>query len=123
MTPKQWKRLFARTLLLSGLLVASVLLVLFAISTWKLHEKEGAASAEHKDQTQALQDLKDRKTELSQSLARLETDRGIEEEVRKRFPVARPGEEEILLVNPKDTAPTTTEKKGFWATITSWFSW
>ncbi|MES2014788.1 MAG: hypothetical protein V4437_03180 [Patescibacteria group bacterium] len=124
MTPKAWKRLFARIVLWAGLFFALLFVVLLSLATWRVFVKERAARQEHLDEAKTLTDLKERKTTLEGQLQRLNTERGIEEEVRKRFPVAKPGEEEIMLVASKPSlTSTSTAKAGFWNTIFGWFSW
>ncbi|MES2134973.1 MAG: hypothetical protein V4449_01875 [Patescibacteria group bacterium] len=124
MTPKQWKRLFARIILWAGLSIGVVLLVFLALATWRIYGKEREASFQHKDAVQALSELGERKVALTEDLKNLETSRGIEEEVRKRYPVAKPGEEEIRLISPK-SAPkaTSTPTEAFWKGFFGWFHW
>lgn len=124
MTPLQWKRLFARIVVWIVLLVAFSAIVLLGATTWRVYVREREASIEHHNEVQALAELKDRKVLLEEDLQQLGTERGIEEEVRKRFPVVRPGETEILLVVPKDSkSATSTEKQGFWSSFFSWWPW
>lgn len=124
MTPLQWKRLFARIIVWLVLLVAFSAILLLGATTWRVYVREREASDEHRNEVQALTELKDRKMLLEDDLEQLGTERGIEEEVRKRFPVVRPGETEILIVVPKDSKnPTSTEKQGFWDSFFSWWPW
>ncbi len=124
MTPNQWKRLFTRIVLWAGFALGSVLLVLLAFATWHIYVKEREASAEHMNEVRVLSDLSNRKTTLDEDLKKLDTSRGIEEEVRKRFPVAKPGEEEIMLVAATDPASaTSTRKNAFWNDLFDWWPW
>lgn len=50
-----------------------------------------------------LERLKERKTQLETRVEYLEGDRGIEEEIRKNFDVAKDGEQVIILVGEEDT--------------------
>lgn len=125
MTPLQWKRLLARAAMWIGIIVGSFILIGFASVTWRVYSKERIARQEHLDEVQTLADLSARKTTLEEELKRLDTERGIEEEVRKRYQLTKPGEREIVLVDDKslNASSTTGEKGGFWATMMSWFPW
>ncbi|TSD06210.1 MAG: hypothetical protein Greene07147_69 [Parcubacteria group bacterium Greene0714_7] len=124
MTPKQWKRLFARTLLWAGFLVGGAILIVFAFTTWNVYIKEREARIQHKNEVHALSELSNRKATLTENLQKFDTPRGIEEEVRKRFPVAKPGEEEIMLIAPKPTPKaTSTSSATFWKGLLGWWPW
>lgn len=74
------------------------------------HENMLAATAE-------LGRLKERQTMLNAEIARLSSDRGIEEELRDKYEVGKPGEHMILLVDPdkaqQDSMPPIKEKSFF----------
>lgn len=56
--------------------------------------------------------LEQKKVELSEKLTNLSTDRGLEEEVRNRYRVARPGEELVIVVDDaSQPGDGTTNKK------------
>lgn len=124
MTPKAWKRLFARTVLWTGLSLGALLLGFLALATWRISVKEREARTEHLNEVQALADLSARKEALSQDLKNLDSERGVEAEVRKRYPVAKPGEEEIMLINPKSNANATTSTSlHWWDKFFGWLPW
>ena len=123
MTPKQWKRLFARITLIVGILIALVLVVLLSIATWRLYKKEREARQGHMNEAQSLSELQNRKTTLQTELKQLDTERGIEEEIRTRYPLLKPGEKEIMLVAAKSSASSTESKKSFWVTLFGWLPW
>jgi len=124
MTPNQWKRLFFRLLIWAGLAVGSVLLLMLGFETWQIYVKERDARAAHMNEARALSELSDREAALTESLKRFDTPRGLEEEVRKRFPVARPGEEAILLVAPAEPDRAAEDTKGgFWERLFGWWPW
>lgn len=123
MTPLQWKRLFTRVVLWIGFFISFAALTLLATTTWRVYVREREASEEHKFEAQALSDLEQRKTTLDENIAKLETERGIEEEVRKRFPVVKPGESEILIVVSKEDPQKETPKTHWWETALSFIRW
>ncbi len=123
MTPQQWKRLFARTALWGGFLAGTALLVTLAFATWNLYGKEHDVRQAHLDEQGRVNELTDRQSALQTQIAALGTDRGIEAAVRDRYPVAKPGEEEILIVTPSGTNATSSPKKTLWDTIFGWLPW
>lgn len=124
MTPKTWKRLFARTVLWTGFLIGGAILIVLAFATWHVYVKEREARVQHMNEIHALSELSDRKVALTENLQKFDTSRGIEEEVRKRFPVAKPGEEEIMLIAPKPSPKaTTTSSTAFWKGLLGWWPW
>ncbi len=66
--------------------------------------------------------LKTRESMLNSEIERLKTDSGIEEEIRSRFSVSKPGEVVVTVV---DNNPTTTGKNdlntGLWARFMALF--
>jgi cell division protein FtsB len=97
-----------RKALYSWPMVVLLFLIVFALgrSTWRVYrvwgksrEAMAAASAKY------AADLK-RSKDLEDEVSRLETERGIEEELRRNFPVARPGEEAVVII--VDTKATTS---------------
>lgn len=67
--------------------------------------------------------LRARNTELSASVKDLATPRGVEAEIRSRYPLVKPGEVEFVLGNTEsstvDTSPEARDS--IWATLTGWF--
>jgi hypothetical protein len=61
---------------------------------------------------------KARENTLQQNITDLSTERGQEETVRETFGVAKPGENEIIVIPPN--IATTTPPKTFWQ---KWFGW
>lgn len=92
-------------------------------STWGVYQKEQAARIQKEAVSSENQDLLKRKQELEDNLASLESARGIEKEIRERFPVAKSGEEVIVLVDAKKPEVVEEEEKdgGIWGTVKSWF--
>jgi cell division protein FtsB len=123
MTPKQWKRLFARGTLWGGIIVAAVLVVLLAQTTWHVYGTEREARQAHMAEQEALDELTARQKALSEEIDSLGSPRGMEAEVRQRYPVAKSGEEVIILTDPQKTASTSVSatSTSWWNTFLSWF--
>jgi len=68
-------------------------------------EREMAARREAVEQERG--DLLERKEELEERVEYLSGDRGIEEEIRKHFDVAKEGEKVIIIVDKEENEPKT----------------
>jgi cell division protein FtsB len=88
-----------------------------------MYGKAEESRVAHADSATALQGLRDRKTAVEGSLAKLSTERGVEEEIRLRYQLAKPGEEQIVLVAREKEASSTnvSEDSSFWSWVTGWF--
>ena len=81
------------------LLVITVVLIKGA---WGVFFKQ-QESAQNLDKVRAeLAKAEQREAELETHVSYLKTEEGIEEEIRDKYSVARPGEELVLIVEPKD---------------------
>lgn len=111
------RRLGARRWLILG--GGLLLLVLLARGVWLIRAKAEFARAQYELSEANNQKLAVSAQALTKRLELLETERGREEEIRRRFNVALPGEAVIIL--PEQTAtPLNTfneEEKPSWLTI------
>jgi cell division protein FtsB len=88
-----------------------VLFVLFIIlaasleGLWNIYQKHSEALEKAQEAQADLQNLRGREAELEKKVAFLKTDRGKDEEIRKKFMVGKEGEGVILVVDP---TPSTT---------------
>lgn len=107
-------------------LIAAVALIAFfgSLAAWQVFQKERAVKSELDRVTENLADLTERKDALETTLHELEDERGIEEEVRKKFPLVKPGEEVIVLLDAKDPSvdKTAPSRKSIWQSFLDWFS-
>jgi cell division protein FtsB len=104
---------------------ALFMMFLAVLAAWHVFVKERDAKRGLDVANSNLAELEARKGDLETKLKALSTERGIEEVIRERFPVAKRGEEVITIVNPTGSGsqPTTTAPKGLWETVSSWFAW
>lgn len=67
--------------------------------------------------------LSARTKELSAALEALKTDRGVEEAIRERYPLVKPGEVEFVMVDgPVESAASTPKSTtGLWEKVSSFF--
>jgi cell division protein FtsB len=65
----------------------------------------------------------ERENELNSSIERLNTKDGIEEEIRSKFSVAKPGEEIVVIVDAPNSDDGADKKdSSLWGRIKGWFS-
>ena len=91
-----------------GLIVLTVLFAVFAKGTWSVYQKAQFAKENRRMAEQELNELRTREAALQKELDRLNTPRGLEEEIRQQFDVGRSGERLIVLVDapePEESAP------------------
>ena len=118
---------FERLALKGMLWVFIALLGAFAVflagSVWEIRNKERLAWQEQKNAEEQLADVSKRYVALSESVSHFDSERGMEEEFRKRFPVAREGEEVIVLVDAPSGADETAPKEPptIWERLRGWF--
>jgi cell division protein FtsB len=119
----QEKKRFRRILYSKGTLaVLFILILFFARASWQLYKKERESAANAVQSQNALNRLEDRQKVLNDEIARLQTDEGVEEEIRAKYGVSKPGEQVLIIVDDKKA--TTTEEKPketWWQKVKSWF--
>lgn len=89
-------------LIIAGLGLLIIWLIFLVISIAK---KERIARNTAYDTKGQLAVLEERKNTLSQNIDELNTDRGQEAALRQTYGVARPGEDVIIVVPPKELPP------------------
>ena len=114
-----------RNLLYSPLtLIILVILILFFIhATWNVYKKERDSAANALEAQQQLVRIQERNTVLTENIAKLSTDEGVEEEIRQQFGVAKPGEHMLIIVGPPGatTSAAATSTRSWWQKVVSWF--
>lgn len=82
-----------------------IVVVMLCISVFERYGVERDMSARRAASETELERLQARKLQLEDRVDYLEGERGIEEEIRKNFDVAREGEQVIIMVGDAPTAP------------------
>ncbi|MCF7815989.1 MAG: septum formation initiator family protein [Candidatus Pacebacteria bacterium] len=111
--------LYSKTFVLIIFLVS----ILLSISAYNRFSVAQEMKMKLETKRTELSELKQRANMLESKVNYLDNDRGVEEELRNRFDVAREGEQVIILLDPKDEkkkeativvppSTTTTDKKG-----------
>lgn len=109
------KRLFVFVFLFS-------LLIILGNSTRKVYNKNKDAEKALVRMEQEIQELNDRKQELKNAQERLKTQEGIEYEIRKKFSVARAGEQVAIIVDDTSTSTDSAQTPSSWQKIKDFFS-
>lgn len=105
-------------------LAAAVLLAILAIGirgVWGVYQKEQESRKLRAEAEAKLSDLQQREAELRSDISLLRTDRGVEEQLRERYDLAKDNEGVVVIVEPPapppEPRPTTFQK------FKGWFSW
>lgn len=110
--------------------ISSPLVLLFLVfvavflgrATYRILAKE-RESAKNLARAQAeLQELQDKKEGIEKDINRLSTPEGVEEELRSKYAIKKPGEELVVIVND-EPAPAKEEvkEKTWWEKIEEFF--
>jgi len=100
----KWRRaMYAKPTILLLLVIFSLLLG----STWRMFEKSALAGQKAATADAALSELKSRESALSEDIVGLSSERGVEEQIRERFMVAKDGEKVIVISDTESTKPHT----------------
>lgn len=104
-----------------------LLIILFFVlkGTWGIFKKSSFSEKQRIAVEAELIALQERKNSIEKKIQRLNTETGIEEEIRSKFDVAKEGERLIVIVDEEEKV-LTDEKEGgaidkFFTTIGSWF--
>lgn len=105
-----------------GIIVLLIFVGVLARGTWGVYQKAQFAK-ESRDQARLqLAELTQREASLQEEIDRMNSPRGIEEEVRQKFDVGRPGEKMVVFVDtPVVEEPHESERRTVWQRITEFF--
>lgn len=102
-----------------------VILVFIARATFNVYYKQKANEENLTKAKEEFAELKKREKMLNSEINRLKTDKGVEEEVRKKFMVGKAGERVIVIVNDDESNKSSTdgnsEKKNIWSKFLNFF--
>ena len=108
-----------------SVLIALVLVVIagfLIVSNWRILGKTMDSIRYRNAAEVNLKNISDREATLNAKLKELETDTGLDKEIRERFPVAKPGEEVIMIVPGNEaTSDSNVGPKGFWEKFIEFF--
>lgn len=103
-----------------GILIVLVFfVVIVGRSVWGVYTKERETQQRLNEVRAEHDDLNDRSVFLEGEIERLSTEKGVEEEIRRQYGLAREGERVFIIVDREDEEATTTQE-GFWDTVLFW---
>lgn len=99
------------------------------LSAYERYAVERETAQKLEERMNELRLIEEREATLQKSVEHMKNERGIEEEIRNRFDVAKEGEEVVIILEDEKTnmrplstssASSTTEKKRHWYDIFFW---
>ncbi len=101
-----------------------ILLLLFAWGVIGLFNKMQMTRENRRLAENKLMESQKKKEIFSNDVAKLQSQEGIEESIREKFPVVKEGEELIVVVDDKNTPPVeATAYHGFFSFLFFWKNW
>jgi uncharacterized protein YlxW (UPF0749 family) len=106
----QEKRFWRKVIYSRFSFIFLILVLAFMVySAAKVYLRSRRASQANNLISQEIKSLEDKKNELQTSVERLQTQAGAEEEIRSKFPVQKPGEEAVVIVDQTNqNSPATS---------------
>lgn len=102
-----------------------VLMILAVKALYDVWRKEQQSAVEESQISKEVSDLQGRSDDLGQKITKLGTERGVEEEIRDKFSVAKEGENVLVIVGtsaePVKPPETASIWKRMWASVMSVF--
>jgi cell division protein FtsB len=86
-----------------ALILFLIILTLLFNGTLDIFKKERQSAQILNSLVEEYDTLSERKIEIEEDIARLDTDEGIREEIRAKFSVSAEDEQTVTILNPKDT--------------------
>lgn len=118
---QKWK---AKTFLYSkGVRIFLLIVALYSLySTYGVYKKKQESAADVVVAEQKLIALSAKNTALAEDIDHLQTDEGLEAEIRSKYSVAKGDERVVILVeNDPTTTSSTTEHKNTWTRFKAFF--
>lgn len=116
-----------RTFAYSKVVVFILLIIIIYLfnAVWNVYCKQDLAKENLAKTEATFKELKEREEMLTERIASLRTDIGVEEEIRDKYGLVKPGEEVIIVVDNSTSSDITSEeddRPGFWQKILNWFN-
>ncbi|HEY4493731.1 MAG TPA: septum formation initiator family protein [Candidatus Paceibacterota bacterium] len=81
------------------LAIMTLFVIFIGRATWRVYERWDRARGERKEAENRYEGEISRQAKLESDIARLKTERGWEELIRKNFQLAKPGEGVIIIID------------------------
>ncbi|MEI6581111.1 MAG: septum formation initiator family protein [bacterium] len=102
---KRWREIVQSK---PGLIIIGIIVVAFSWNVFGLMNRMQETAKNKKIEEEKIIELKQRKDQLSGAISSLKTEKGVEENIREKFGLAKDGEEMIIVVDDKN--PTSVTK-------------
>lgn len=102
-------------------LLLFILLIFVLKGNWGAFQKVRASKAALEESEIRYETMISKKESIEEDIAHLETETGVEEELRVQFNVSKEGENTIVIVDEEEEEIVVPEDKGFWKSAISWF--
>mgnify|MGYP003395699081 CR=1 FL=1 len=96
------------------LTVLAVIALFMLTSTWRVYQKHAESKSNLATATSEREELAEKEYKLRASYERIQSEKGKDEEIRKKFNVVKAGEEIAVIIDSKTTSTPVVEEKGFW---------
>ncbi len=97
-----------------AVVILIILVAFFSRAAWGVYLKEQASSANALRSASELKKLEDRQEVLNGEIGSLSTDEGVEEAIRAKYGVSKPGEQMIVIVDQGQASDTPTQMPDSW---------
>lgn len=106
------------------LVILFCILGLFSYNIIRLVEKERETSRNKIIQLNKIEELRRREASLNSDIEKLKTEDGIEDTIRSKFQVVKPGEKVVAIVDEEIVIPDKEEEEShsFWLWVKGVFS-
>ena len=105
-----------------ALLLLLVLVLFLGRATFQIYQKERESRANLRQAETEVSALAARDIDLREKVERLQTESGMEAEIRSQFQVAKPGEKMVVMIDDDAEAPVeSAQKQTMWGYVTAWF--
>jgi cell division protein FtsB len=96
-----------------------IIVILLGRGVWNVYKNENVSSYNEERSNEVYRKLEDRSNFLSSEIDALETDKGIETEIRDKFRVVKEGEQLAIIINSGDDEgePVVVDEESFWIRI------
>ncbi len=109
---KDFKRRRSLKRLLKKPWIIGILAVIFfflARAAFGVYKSEQISQQELENARRQEQELSDREAFLQSQIQKFGSERGLEEELRTKFPVVKEGEKMVIIVEPEEQNPGSTD--------------
>ncbi|MFA5934568.1 MAG: septum formation initiator family protein [Candidatus Paceibacterota bacterium] len=105
------------------LVVLFIFIIILAKANYGIFKKERLSRENYNIVKDDFDSLKGRKVVLESEISRLKTSEGVEEEIRSKFDVSKPGEVVVNIIDSGSSTSIEGEEVGvgFWNKIINWF--